>query len=206
MEIKPNEYYTIKGKQYQVPNLIFKDKQYHISQDTLDGLYDLLKHVTVLFKKHDICIFAIAGTLLSAARHQAFMPWDDDIDMGYFYEDHQKIKDIEKEIRNNGQYRLIEGTPGFIIQSRTNSRVAMDCMAINKNPKTNKYEYCGPHHKGKNYYLGHLTFPKETYEDNDLDNLLRDAQCNVKETDNVSNPSDEVFKIQRYNIFTFHSR
>ena len=42
---------------------------------------DLLAQLDKVCAKHDIKYFAISGTLIGAARHQGFIPWDDDIDV-----------------------------------------------------------------------------------------------------------------------------
>lgn len=44
--------------------------------------FETLKAVVGVFEKHDLSYFLIAGTLLGAVRHQGFIPWDDDMDIG----------------------------------------------------------------------------------------------------------------------------
>lgn len=43
---------------------------------------EILKEIDTICKRHDIMYYAEWGTLLGAIRHQGFVPWDDDIDIG----------------------------------------------------------------------------------------------------------------------------
>lgn len=48
-------------------------------------------------KKHNIKYFAYAGSGIGALRHQGFIPWDDDIDIGFMRDDYERFLKIAKE-------------------------------------------------------------------------------------------------------------
>lgn len=55
---------------------------------------DLLKIFDEVCKKHNLTYYAEYGTLLGAARHQGFIPWDDDVDLSMPRDDYRKLMEI----------------------------------------------------------------------------------------------------------------
>lgn len=55
---------------------------------------ELLEIITDICQKHHLEYFACGGTLLGAVRHQGFIPWDDDIDIGLKRPDYNKLVQI----------------------------------------------------------------------------------------------------------------
>ena len=58
---------------------------------------ELLLEVDRICKKHDIKYFAFFGTMLGAARHKGFIPWDDDIDVAMMRPDYMRFLDVAKQ-------------------------------------------------------------------------------------------------------------
>lgn len=57
---------------------------------------DMLNIVKNICDGHQLKYYAICGTLLGAVRHDGFIPWDDDIDLGMFREDYDKFIEVCK--------------------------------------------------------------------------------------------------------------
>ena len=54
-------------------------------------LMDLLDKVC---RRHDIPYFLYGGTLLGAIRHNGFIPWDDDLDVGFLRRDYLRLMKV----------------------------------------------------------------------------------------------------------------
>lgn len=66
-------------------------------------LIQMMKIFDYICRKHNISYWLDFGTLLGAIRHNGFIPWDDDLDVGVLRDDYEKLPDIlEKELSPYG--------------------------------------------------------------------------------------------------------
>ena len=59
---------------------------------------DLLRQFDLLCRSAGLRYFLAEGSLLGAVRHGGFIPWDDDIDIGMFRSDYEKLKTLKESV------------------------------------------------------------------------------------------------------------
>ena len=99
-------------------------------------LLKMLKAFIEVCEKHHLRYFVNGGTCLGAARHQGFIPWDDDIDVMMPRDDYDKFLTLQDEFK---------GTSYFIQTWRTDPRYIY-CFAKLRDSATTYIE---------NYYVNH---------------------------------------------------
>lgn len=96
-------------------------------------LLEMYKEVAAVCQKYEITPFLVGGSALGAVRHQGFIPWDDDLDMGMLRSDYEKFKKVfrtelsDKYILNAPNYsRNPKARFPKIIKKRTCLREIVD--------------------------------------------------------------------------------
>ena len=75
-----------------------------------DTLLEMLLDVLTVCQQHKINVFLLGGTALGAIRHEGFIPWDDDIDIGMPRDDYKRfIPVFEKKLSD----RYILNAPNY---------------------------------------------------------------------------------------------
>ncbi len=75
----------------------------------------LLVAFAEICKKHDIKWWLCSGTLLGAARHKGFIPWDDDLDVSMLEEDYRKLEKILVKMESDEYFYLCTKTdPDYV--------------------------------------------------------------------------------------------
>lgn len=74
-------------------------------KDVQSMLLELMKEVHLFLNKNELKYYLLGGSALGAARHEGFIPWDDDIDIGMLREDYESFLAISD--RFNSDYEII---------------------------------------------------------------------------------------------------
>ena len=89
-----------------------------LRRDQLE-LLRMLKHVADICQEHNIKWWLSSGTLLGAARHKGFIPWDDDIDIVMLRKDYRRLERILRK----------EQSQEFVLHSMRSDVEYVNCFA-----------------------------------------------------------------------------
>ena len=75
---------------------------------------NILKELLPIFERNNITYFALGGTMLGAIRHQGFVPWDDDIDIGVPREDYDRLLSLEDQLPEHLHFTSHQQDPSYV--------------------------------------------------------------------------------------------
>ena len=85
-------------------------------------LLEMYLDIAKVCKTHNIVPFLIGGSALGAIRHNGFIPWDDDLDVGMTREDYECFKQVfEAELSD----RYILNAPNYSVNPRSRFPVVL---------------------------------------------------------------------------------
>ena len=79
-----------------------------------DSEKDILRKFILICEKYNLDYFVVFGTLLGTIRHEGFIPWDDDIDVGMLRTDYEKFLEVaQKECGEEYFIQTIDTDPNY---------------------------------------------------------------------------------------------
>lgn len=107
---------------------------------TQNELVKILQVVADICDRNGIRWWLSSGTLLGAARHKGFIPWDDDIDIEMLKEDYQKLKKILLQMESDEYFVQCLETDVEFVDTFMKFRSKKGCLdSLNKRAKNYKY-------------------------------------------------------------------
>ena len=107
-----------------------------LTKEALQGSQlGILSYIDKICKENNIKYFIHYGSMLGAVRHKGFIPWDDDIDIGMYREDYERLKAAVINDRNERYGIFDKDTCDWYFQ---NFMVVVDKDTVIKNHVTRK--------------------------------------------------------------------
>lgn len=78
-------------------------------------LLEILLYFQAFCQQHHLSFVLAGGTCLGAARHQGFIPWDDDLDVFMLREDYEKLPALWEQFADTGRYACVRSNARFNI-------------------------------------------------------------------------------------------
>lgn len=75
-------------------------------KETQESLLEILVYTDKILTQNNLRYSLAYGTLIGAARHKGFIPWDDDLDIVMPYNDYLRMLKLPELIGNNKKYTL----------------------------------------------------------------------------------------------------
>lgn len=86
-----------------------------VTMDELkESILGVMDELDSFCRKHDIPYFLLGGSLLGAVRHQGFIPWDDDIDIGMLRPDYERFCQLYQS-ENGYEIKCIQRDPTYYL-------------------------------------------------------------------------------------------
>ena len=83
-------------------------------RETQELLCSMLDDFVAYCKRHGLRYYLVGGTLLGAVRHQGFIPWDDDIDVGMPRRDYERFLALAEDEPVGAGLAVVSGTRGTL--------------------------------------------------------------------------------------------